>query len=116
MIRTVENDPVLRRREQVRLAVRAGKSIGYGLFLAAIVTFIVARIDEPRPIYTQLLAFTMGIGSLFLAPAIVFGYAIGAAERDERKQAAQKAAKTVAAPVAASTAAALPTALPTSTE
>jgi cytochrome c-type biogenesis protein CcmH/NrfF len=86
-------DPVLVRREQIRRLVRIGKSIGYGLFLVAIIVFVIARLDDPRPIYTTLLAWTMGVGSLLLAPAIVFGYAIGAAEREERQLAAAKAAK-----------------------
>jgi cytochrome c-type biogenesis protein CcmH/NrfF len=90
---SASTDPVLVRREQVRRLVRLGKSIGYGLFLVAIIVFIVARLDDPRPIYTTLLAWTMGVGSLLLAPAIVFGYAIGAAEREERQRAAAKAAK-----------------------
>jgi hypothetical protein len=89
-------DPVLERREKIRKLVRIGKSVGYGLFLAAIVVFIIARLDGPRDIYVQLLGVFMGIGSLFLAPAIVFGYAIGAAERDDRKQAAEKAARLAA--------------------
>jgi hypothetical protein len=93
-------DPVLVRREQVRRLVRIGKTVGYSLFLVAIVTFVIARMDDPRPIYTSILAWTMGIGSLLLAPAIVFGYAIGAAEREDRQRAAAKAAKAEAAKAA----------------
>ncbi len=89
-------DPVLARREKIRLLVRIGKGVGYALFLAAIVVFIVARLDQPREIYVQLLGLFMGVGSLFLAPAIVFGYGIGAAERHDRQQAAEKAARTKA--------------------
>jgi hypothetical protein len=91
------NDPVLRRREQIRSLVKIGKTVGYALFAAAIAAFAVARLDGPRPIYTQILALTMGIGSLFLAPAIVFGYAIGAAERDDRQRAAMRAERAAAA-------------------
>ncbi len=87
------SDPVLVRREKIRLLVRIGKSVGYALFLAAIVVFVIARIDGPRDIYVQLLGLFMGVGSLFLAPAIVFGYGIGAAERHDRQQAAEKAAR-----------------------
>lgn len=87
------SDPVLVRREKIRLLVRIGKSVGYALFLAAIVVFVIARIAGPRDIYVQLLGLFMGVGSLFLAPAIVFGYGIGAAERHDRQQAAEKAAR-----------------------
>ena len=87
------SDPVLLRREKIRLLVRIGKSVGYALFLAAIVVFVIARIDGPRDIYVQLLGLFMGVGSLFLAPAIVFGYGIGAAERHDKQQAAEKAAR-----------------------
>ena len=91
-------DPVLIRRSQIAKLVQIGKRIGYSLLLLAIVVFIAARVDGPRSIYNSALMLSMGISSLFLAPAIVFGYAVGAAEREDRKIAAQKAAKGPKAP------------------
>ena len=38
----------------------------------------------------------MGVGSLFLAPAIVFGYAVAKAEREEKADDAARAARRAA--------------------
>lgn len=84
------NDPVLVRRAQVAKLVDLGQKVGYSLFGVAIVAFIVTRVGKPTPLLTSIVAWTMGIGSLILAPAIVFGYAVKAAEREDRKQAAEK--------------------------
>ena len=86
-------DSVLHRRAQYQFFVRVGKAVGYTLFLGACIIFAATRVDGPRPIYNQLLGLSMGIGSLFLAPAIVFGYAVKAAQRDDNARAAAAIAK-----------------------
>lgn len=86
-------DPVLVRRAQIARLVDLGQKVGYGLFLVAIVAFVVTKIDKPTSLLTTIIAASMGIGSLILAPAIVFGYAVKAAARDDRQRAAAKAVK-----------------------
>lgn len=78
------SDPVLERRERIRTLVNLGKRLGYGLFLVAIVGFVVALITGPTPLLVTVVVGSIAVGSVFLAPAIVFGYGISAAERDER--------------------------------
>jgi hypothetical protein len=88
-------DPVLVKRAKVARLVALGSRIGYSLFGIAIVAFavfMIAKNNSYRFIPT-LVAWTMGIGSLFLAPAIVFGYAVKAAERHDRELAAAKKSK-----------------------
>lgn len=77
-------DPVLERRERIRLLVKLGKRFGYGLFLVAIVGFFAALVTGPTALLVGVVVGSIAVGSLLLAPAIVFGYGIAAAEREER--------------------------------
>ena len=86
-------DPVLIKRAKIARLVALGQRVGYGLFLVAIVAFVVTKINRPTTLLTTVIAVAMAIGSLILAPAIVFGYAVGAAEREDRQRAAAKAAR-----------------------
>lgn len=86
-------DPVLLRRVQIYNAVKLAKRIGYSLMLVAIVAFVVTKIDKPTNLATGIVTWSMAIGSMLLAPAIVFGYAVNAAAREDRQRAATKAAK-----------------------
>jgi hypothetical protein len=86
-------DPVLLRRVQIYNAVKLAKRIGYSLMLVAIVAFVVTKIDKPTNLATGIVTWSMAIGSILLAPAIVFGYAVNAAAREDRQRAATKAAK-----------------------
>lgn len=79
-----EDDPVRRRRARIAQLTRAGKRIGYGLFLVAIVAFVAGALaDFPTPLVTTVIA-SLVVGSVLLAPAIVFGYGVRAAEREDR--------------------------------
>ena len=86
-------DPVLIRRVQIYNAVKLAKRVGYTLFLVAIVAFVVTKIDKPTNLATSIVTWSMAIGSILLAPAIVFGYAVNAAAREDRQRAAAKLAK-----------------------
>ena len=77
-------DPVIERRERIRLWVKLGKRGGYGLFLVAIVAFVIALFAGPTGLLVAIVVGSIGVGSVLLAPAIVFGYGIAAAEREER--------------------------------
>jgi hypothetical protein len=77
-------DPVLQRREQIRRLCNLGQQVGYGLFAIAIVLFVVGFITGfPGAVVTIIVACLI-IGSMVLAPAIVFSYAVKAAEKEER--------------------------------
>ena len=86
-------DPVLLRRVQIYNAVKLAKRVGYSLMLVAIVAFVVTKIDKPTNLATSIVTWSMAIGSILLAPAIVFGYAVNAAAREDRQRAAAKVAK-----------------------
>lgn len=77
-------DPVLERRARIVSLVRLGKRIGYGLFGLAIVAFAVGFVAGFGGLTGNLIVWSIIAGSVVLAPAIVFGYGVKAAERDER--------------------------------
>lgn len=80
------DDPVLARRARIARLVSLGQRIGYLLFGLAIVLFFVGfAIDFTDWLVTVIVA-AMVIGSIVLAPAIVFGYGVKAAVRDDIEQ------------------------------
>ena len=77
-------DPVVARRARIARLVALGKRVGYLLFLVAIVLFAVGAVASFSSGLTSAIVACLIVGSLILAPAIVFGYAVRAAEREER--------------------------------
>lgn len=79
-------DPVLAKRARIARLVELGQRIGYGLFAVAIVAFVIGFAAGFGSAVTTIIVWSMVVGSLVLAPAIVFGYGVKAAERDDREQ------------------------------
>ena len=77
-------DPVLQRRARIAGLVAIGKRIGYGLYGIAIVLFAVGLVGRYTSTVTTAILTCLVVGSLVLAPAIVFGYGVRAAEREDR--------------------------------
>jgi hypothetical protein len=81
-----EPDPVLARRARISRWVSIAQRVGAALFVVAIVVFFVglARGDFSGPV-ALVLELSLLFGSLLLAPAIVIGYAVKAADRADRE-------------------------------
>jgi hypothetical protein len=77
-------DPVLVRRAAIARLVSVGQRVGYALFGLAMVLFFVGLVAGYTQVLTNVIVGCLLAGSLILAPAIVFGYAVKAAERDEQ--------------------------------
>jgi hypothetical protein len=77
-------DPVLVRRARIAKLVAIGQRVGYGLFGLAMVGFFVGLATEYTETLVSVIVGSLIVGSLVLAPAIVFGYAVKAAERDDQ--------------------------------
>lgn len=77
-------DPVLERRARIAQLVAVGKRVGYGLFLVAIVAFLLGFVTGFGGATGTVVVASIVVGSIILAPAIVFGYGVKAAERDDR--------------------------------
>jgi hypothetical protein len=80
----VSDDPVLERRRRIARLVEIGQRVGYGLFGLAIVAFLVGLVVGFGRV-SVLIVVAIALGSVVLAPAIVFGYAVKAAEREDRQ-------------------------------
>ena len=80
------NDPVRERRARIARIVDAGQRVGYGLFAVAIVAFVIGAVASFPGWTVVTVVASLLVGSIVLAPAIVFGYAVKAAERDDRER------------------------------
>ena len=79
-------DPVRARRQTVARWTRLANRIGYLCFGIAIVTFVIGFIVSFNAAVSAVVIGSMIVGSALLAPAIVLGYAVKAAERDDRER------------------------------
>jgi hypothetical protein len=79
-------DPVRRRRAQIARVVDLGLRVGYGLFVLAIVLFVVGLVAGYWNWLVTVIVASLVIGSIVLAPAIVFNYAVRAAEREDTER------------------------------
>jgi hypothetical protein len=80
------SDPVRERRARIAKLVEVGQRVGYGLFGVAIVAFVIGFVVGFSGAFVAVVVTSIVVGSLVLAPAIVFGYAVKAAERDDRER------------------------------
>ena len=80
-----ELDPVRQRRAQVSRLVSIGQRLGYSLFAVAVVAFGIGfALGFTDPVVV-IIEICLLVGSIVLAPAIVFSYAVKAADRDDRE-------------------------------
>lgn len=86
MTEPLAGDPVRAKRARVARVVQAGKRVGYSLYGVAVLAFVAGFVADFGPPIGPLIIGCLLIGSLVLAPAIVFGYAVGAAEREDQER------------------------------
>jgi hypothetical protein len=79
-------DPVRARRATVARWVRLGKRAGWLLLLAATVLLVAALATDLNGALVAGASACLIGGAIFLAPSIVLGYAVNAAERDDRSR------------------------------
>lgn len=80
------DDPILARRRRIGRGADAAQRAGYLAFGAATVLFVVGfATGFPRWLVNTVVALLV-VGSVLLAPAIVLGYAVRAADRDDRER------------------------------
>jgi len=82
----VDADPVLVKRARIARWVLVGQRLGYGLFGLAMAVFVIGFIVGLAQWAVTLIVVCLVAGSIVLAPAIVFGYAVRAANRADREQ------------------------------
>ena len=79
-------DPVRARRARIARWVELGQRVGYGLFGLAVVTFVVGFAVGFDGAFVGVVVTCLLLGSIVLAPSIVLGYAVKAAEREDRER------------------------------
>ncbi|CAB4363605.1 MAG: hypothetical protein F2681_06545 [Actinobacteria bacterium] len=77
-------DLVRARRQKVAKYTLLANRIGYLFYAVAIATFVIGFAVSFNGLVSGVVIGSLVIGSILLAPAIVLGYGIKAAERDDR--------------------------------
>lgn len=81
-----QSDPVRARRKLVAKYNLLANRIGYIFWAISISCFVMAfALGFKGPLVTVVIV-TLIIGSILLAPSIIIGYAVKAAERDDRER------------------------------
>jgi hypothetical protein len=81
-----EHDPVRARRAQIARWTLLANRIGYLCFGLAIAVFIFGFAIGFTPATVTVVVVALVVGSVLLAPSIVLGYAVKAAEREDRER------------------------------
>ena len=90
---TVSDDPILVKRARIARLVSSGNRYGWGSYGLSTVFFLWAVLGRATTRLATASAAFLILGSILLLPAIIFGYAVKAAERDDRQRAAARAGR-----------------------
>jgi heme/copper-type cytochrome/quinol oxidase subunit 3 len=82
----LSDDPVRARRAHYDRASRVGQRAGYGCYLVAVVAFFVGFATSYSTALVAVIVGGLAVGSILLLPSIIVGYAVKAAEREDREQ------------------------------
>lgn len=86
LVSAVADDPVRARRARIARLAAAGKRLGYLLFLSATVVLVAGLTTTFTETLARVVIVGLVVGSVVLAPAIVFAYAARSAERQDRER------------------------------
>jgi uncharacterized membrane protein HdeD (DUF308 family) len=79
-------DPVRARRQQVARWSLLANRIGYLFVAVAVAVFIIGFVLGFTPPVVAIVVATLLIGCALLLPSIILGYAVKAAEREDRER------------------------------
>jgi len=80
----VTPDPVAARRERIGRLAAAGRKLGFALYGLALVVVGIGLATTLTGAVVTVATACLVVGSILLAPAIVVGYGVRAAARDDR--------------------------------
>jgi hypothetical protein len=80
------DDPVLQRRESARRLASVASRAGYALIGGAVVVFFIGVFTELNASIATASTVMLIAGCVLLAPAIILGYAVKAAEREDAER------------------------------
>lgn len=81
----MDDDPVIARRVRVRRWARRAQRICYLLYGLAMAVFLIGLSSDFTPTITTITVALLVTGSVVLAPAIIIGYGVRAADRADRE-------------------------------
>jgi hypothetical protein len=81
-----DDDPIRRRRAQVARWTLLANRVGYLFLGAAVALFFLALVVGFSGVMAGLVIASLLAAFVLLAPSIVLGYAVKAAERDDRER------------------------------
>jgi hypothetical protein len=77
-------DPVIERRARIARWCEVGKRVGYALYGVAVILFFIGLATEYTAWLVTTIVVCMGVGAVVLIPAIILGYGVRAADREDR--------------------------------
>ena len=77
-------DPVRQRREQVARLAGVARKAGWALFGLAVVAFVGGLVIGLTALVVVVVVASLALGSALLLPAIIVGFGVTAAEREDR--------------------------------
>jgi hypothetical protein len=78
------DDPVRQRRELVARFAAMARLAGWSLFGLALVAFVIGMMTGLDGLVVVIVIGCMALGSTLLLPAIIVGFGVTAAEREDR--------------------------------
>lgn len=78
-------DPVLARRRRIDRRAATARRAGWALYGVAVAAFLAGVVTGPSGVTVVVVIGALVAGSLLLAPAIVIGFGVSAADRDDRR-------------------------------
>ena len=79
-----EPDPVRQRRELVARLAAVARLAGWSLFGVAVVAFVFGLLAGLTGVVVVIVVGSLALGSTLLLPAIIVGFGVTAAEREDR--------------------------------
>jgi len=83
-VTTNPTDPVRERREFVARLAASARIAGWSLFGLAVVAFVFGLVVGLTGVVVVIVIGSMFLGSAVLLPAIIVGFGVSAAEREDR--------------------------------
>ena len=77
-------DPVRQRRELVARFAAMARLAGWSLFGLAMIAFVVGLVTGLTGLVVVIVIGSIAVGSTLLLPAIIVGFGVSAAEREDR--------------------------------